>query len=1739
LSSKISTPRAADYVYKNSYLFLIIPLFFIAYSLLATPGIPIGNGDFPYLELSLYPDKKLWTWNEYGSYHGMEVLPRYPIIGFFHWIDLPPDISSKFLITGVFAIASFSFYFSAVRLFKTKLDVNDLKFRIMTVAGGFFYAYNVWSFHRIGHWYFWLGYALLPLFFVSVVYAFRYPRKWKYVVASALLWSVASSTPHMTVFFGIIFVGLCGKFLLCFLRKKNSKKTLLLGARPIALIMIVYISINLYWIYPYLVSSQSENFQWSAAVTEETTRELSRESDFLNVVRLLEGTFNMGQIRVSPSTSSDLYSIWLLASFVVPVAGFSALVWWKRNLFRYAILFSAISVIGILLTMGTNAPFSLYSILLFHTPIFSSLQILFREPDKWGFLVAFGFSFLIVISGYNILTGLGHVRHKKILSAFFVSLLLSSIAIYFYPAYSDSTENLYRPVVIPDDFKDLDNRWTVVGSEKTFMTPFAPYNTTWGKDKGTSDLYAMAAPVPNIAPSDYNNVEKYHKYFVNSIVRNKTYGIQQMIYPLGTSYIIYHNDSLMPLNKQLIEKIISLSVEVKPNKNKNTGLFKIFDVGKNEGDIEQAGILHNNILVVGGLGRLASLSLIPYFNTANSSVIFLDQYIKNEISVPAIKNANAVVLQSNKDDFVLSFLDDKYILKPYEETNRHEPNKVWSKAGSNDPGNAWFTPYVEDLGMQNWDFDYGKGLVITNAMGARLSMPVHLSETDQYDIFIRHLKNPKGGIINVYLDNKLIKQVNTWDERSNRFMWQEITKDKFPMHLKKGEHTLTLENVAGFNAVNMFDIMPSSVSSRLEDNANSIANRMKNILFLEAESSFLYDKSNSSAYAPSQADYYYFYKYQNNGSEIAPTNQLFDDTVAGTFKIPPNKELMYLQLRASGNTDHNNNISNNSNVLAEDKNNSDTSSNQSYFLVKNFEIFSTHNQTSVYGFDFENKQENLPLGVTRQISPSHSNALWLLSSGQNTTSYQNESLKIVVKQSNTNEWNIVSTDFIPVDDFTKSVQYNISISAKDVKQLHSRVVYYDRNKNEISADFISTGHDGTFTDTTANTFPIPQGTKYLKLQTLAAANSTNESSYTIGKLAITPLAVEMWKNYDDTSMVSVDKTTPISGKGSLRVDLKQNNNDNRAPWSVVSTDFIPVNDKSHYNISMSVSAKDARQLHSKVVYYDENKEHIQNLNNLEETNEFVFPGTDGTFSRSYKVNPSIPLGTKYLQLQMLASPTEKTTSSYLVDNIKIEEIVPEMALFDDDIASFDVLNGSIPQKGIRVVDTANSIKERRTESVPVAAENENSDNVEVSNNNSSLMVLLADSEREGWINQGQNIDKQAKDKRNNNYNYSVIQTKPILVRPEFTYNYTTSIEGQNLDYLAAIVHFVNGSNIVENSTRYGPNASSGSVLSLTPSSEVYTTIDILKPANYTLALRAGTCESCSFIRLTIEDKENDKIVMTDTISLKQYSSNKKALPDKDYYERITNSAQNNNNNNNTNTISNNMQLKWIQLNNTTWLDRGKYEVKIYSDSQTDLDSMIIYSEAEENNNNTINNNNYYSKAFQSAATTYNDNGQSGKRLKDKFYDKSQEHLFGPTSPSPFTPTDAAAGQAAYIAEYNKINPTKHELKIKNVTEPFMMSFAESYDPLWVAYASDDGSNKSNNSDTISANSNDTNEFKIKSIPLYSIINGFYINKTGDYTLTIEYEPQKWFIESSIVSVLAIFLSLSFLVVRKKALFTQR
>jgi len=95
-----------------------------------------------------------------------------------------------------------------------------------------------------------------------------------------------------------------------------------------------------------------------------------------------------------------------------------------------------------------------------------------------------------------------------------------------------------------------------------------------------------------------------------------------------------------------------------------------------------------------------------------------------------------------------------------------------------------------------------------------------------------------------------------------------------------------------------------------------------------------------------------------------------------------------------------------------------------------------------------------------------------------------------------------------------------------------------------------------------------------------------------------------------------------------------------------------------------------------------------------------------------------------------------------------------------------------------------------------------------------------------------------------------------------------------------------------------------------------------------------------------------------------------------------------------------------------------------------------------------------------------------------------------------------------IISIKRIDSTKYEVKI-DTSKPFVLGMADAFDKHWIAYGKGLG--------------------RIDSIPIYGMLNGFYIDKTGNFTVTIEFEPQQWFYTGLAITGLTFAGTLAFLI----------
>jgi NedA-like, galactose-binding domain len=81
----------------------------------------------------------------------------------------------------------------------------------------------------------------------------------------------------------------------------------------------------------------------------------------------------------------------------------------------------------------------------------------------------------------------------------------------------------------------------------------------------------------------------------------------------------------------------------------------------------------------------------------------------------------------------------------------------------------------------------------------------------------------------------------------------------------------------------------------------------------------------------------------------------------------------------------------------------------------------------------------------------------------------------------------------------------------------------------------------------------------------------------------------------------------------------------------------------------------------------------------------------------------------------------------------------------------------------------------------------------------------------------------------------------------------------------------------------------------------------------------------------------------------------------------------------------------------------------------------------------------------------------------------------------------AKSENSATIKYDQLNPCTYRLQI-DADKPFLLVFSETYNPLWKAIVDSE---------------------EISAFPVYSFLNGFFINKTGSFTMTLYFTGQDY------------------------------
>jgi len=722
-------------------------------------------------------------------------------------------LTKLMLLVGLF-LTGFLTYLAVNKILKDLQYAKKARIVLVSLVASYFYMLNPWSMDSVGHYFSWTSYALAPLVLLLAIKLTQQNKlNYKLIFLTSLVLSISSTSPfgalsNTMLLFSWIFYSA----VLTALSRQYSK--IAVYFKVLVLTLSLYLLFNAHWILPYITSSMTQIVKPQYLLSWQVVEMLSRNSNFLNVIRLVANWWP--QVQYWPS--SPFYIPWILAGLILPLSALTVLLIRKD---KYTVYFSFMCILSILPSMGSNGPFSqMYRWMVFDAPFSNAIGWVFRDPNKWNSLTALAYSFLLgilfsEILSYNFkpinINFVSKFRYftKYLKSVLIVLLIILSLTLYVGPTVYAYFTQIYTPVNVPQEYYRV-NEWLKKQNGDFRVLWLAPLSHgilvngqlvySWAPNKPySSGIDSWSSSKPSMA-TDTPEAQRFTDFLYELIMKGH---VDKYLIPLGVKYIIYHNDILgAEIQGQLdIQSLMNQKEELELVWHKDKGFIYVFQVHSYPVRISSSS---RTLLVVGGVNSLTMLYSIMSLNFSDTSILFLEQKFYDT----SILNSSKDVMIVNKDvsDLALSFLDKKYVMVPFDYTISSDPYREWAK--TNVYEDWWTAPSARNfVGYLDWD--YGLGLVKTTASNAKLTMDYVATSSGKYGIWVRYYESLTGGRISLSVDETKISEIDTVGERG--FIWRKIGFTS----LNEGKHNLVLENINGFNAVNLVALVPTSVEEKL------------------------------------------------------------------------------------------------------------------------------------------------------------------------------------------------------------------------------------------------------------------------------------------------------------------------------------------------------------------------------------------------------------------------------------------------------------------------------------------------------------------------------------------------------------------------------------------------------------------------------------------------------------------------------------------------------------------------------------------------------------------------------------------------------------------------------------------------------------------------------------------------------------------------------------------------------------
>ena len=586
------------------------------------------------------------------------------------------------------SIVGFVFLLSSLNLRSIK-NKGHFLFGAAFIATAF-YLYNPWMTNRILH-----NFLYFSTFTVTVHIALLYKclfdksltsKKTFYIlmVLNGLLLGTFMGTPHTALLILISSLPL----IVIALIQKTFLRTLIYSL----VVPLIGVVSGLYWLLPFVLYKPIPDRVESTTILDL----LSQKASVFNVLklqgywwdRILPGYFPdfLKEIPGGENLFDILYLIPLL--FLA-----SAIFYFRKSKIAYYI--SIIFIVGLFLSSYTSYSKNVYEFLMFQNYYTSIVGWLFREIEKFSYLIALVYSLSIFL--------VLNIKSKKSLRAFYVfAIILTVLNIYYLIGY---TQKNLRKVVVPNDYSEVNNLLLKDSSQYNIayypQVQFLKWAPNIDSANYVSNLSSDKPALPNVEGDSYT------KYFINTLLEPQMLNqidVGEALNIMGIKYLIIRNDSR---GKDLEETLYDL--------NKQASLSKIW-----EGHYLTVYENHafNGLLEIKNEKLVTNMGL-NFLETFNISGEKLSDYLIEYSDFPLFNES------FNENDHTSYLLDDEGFMDlamskfssdfvyPSDYIQGTNPNAGWAIVSLSNKTHAENDLYFNNFDITNRQSNYGKEVILS------------------------------------------------------------------------------------------------------------------------------------------------------------------------------------------------------------------------------------------------------------------------------------------------------------------------------------------------------------------------------------------------------------------------------------------------------------------------------------------------------------------------------------------------------------------------------------------------------------------------------------------------------------------------------------------------------------------------------------------------------------------------------------------------------------------------------------------------------------------------------------------------------------------------------------------------------------------------------------------------------------------------------------------------------------------